>query len=86
MGVGTLILNRLMAGLQLNTDLGAGGGGWVMEVEVEVDGRRDPPMHRGHLPEPPSPIQPLPSADCALFPQGEAAKKTKKQQQRKICH
>lgn len=42
MGVGTLILNRLMAGLQLNTDLGAGGG-WVMEVEVEVDGRRDPP-------------------------------------------
>lgn len=45
MGVGTLILNRLIAGLQLNTDLGAGGGwgGWVMEVEVEVDGRRDPP-------------------------------------------
>lgn len=82
MGVGTLILNRLIAGLQLNTDLGAGGG-WVMEVEVEADGRRDhppsPPMHRGHLPEPPSPIQPLPSADRALFPQPEAEKK------RKIC-
>lgn len=38
-------------------------------------GGETPPMHRGHLPEPPSPIQPLPSADCALFPQPEAEKK-----------
>lgn len=37
-------------------------------------GGETPPMHRGHLPEPPSPIQPLPSADCALFPQPEAEK------------
>lgn len=49
MGVGTLILNRLMAGLQLNTDLGAGGGR-VMEVEVEVDGRRDPPPYAPRTP------------------------------------
>lgn len=40
-------------------------------------GGETPPMHRGHLPEPPSPIQPLPSADCALFPQPEAEKKQK---------
>lgn len=74
MGEGTLILNWL----QLNTELGAGGQGGGLEVEVVGGG--DPPLHRGHLLEPPHPA----SRYHQLIAPDSRKPKQDKQQQRRI--